>query len=250
MLGGYHPRLIHADTILSHITIASLQLHTLMTFTGPRKEKRDPCQDWLQLQCTAFVHDLAEGEDIYWDRTVSHAAFASQHGCQHHVTWHQWEGSIYPLSAVLRPSRLHTAGGRIASWTLPLVVAHTVCLESATHMVLNKAHITVIYAFHFPEIPFFAALRMRAQSSYDAWTLYVNASASRWHFFFGLGQSEDKYSKCSAWRPSERWLADSTAVPLVAKFNKRFDCCQWDSGSGNLPRSSSYGKPQSNCKYF
>ena len=45
--------------------------------------------------------------------------------------------------------------------------------------------------------------------------------------------------KCSALHPSEHWLAESTAVPLVAKFNKRWDYCQWESGSGNFTRSSS-----------
>ena len=34
------------------------------------------------------------------------------------------------------------------------------------------------------------------------------------------------------------WLADSTAVSLVAKFNKCFDCCQWDRSSENFTQSS------------
>ena len=42
--------------------------------------------------------------------------------------------------------------------------------------------------------------------------------------------------------PSECWLADSTAVPLVANFSKSLDCCQWDSGSRNFTRRSSYIK--------
>ena len=38
-------------------------------------------------------------------------------------------------------------------------------------MVLNKATIIIIYALHFPKFPFFAALQMRPQSTYDTWTL-------------------------------------------------------------------------------
>ena len=43
-----------------------------------------------------------------------------------------------------------------------------------------------------------------------------------------LGQSEGKSYKCLALHPSEHWMADSTAVPLVVKVNKCLDCCQWD----------------------
>ena len=72
---------------------------------------------------------------------------------------------------MLRLSRLHTAGGRNASWTLPLGVARTVCFESANQLVLNKAPIIIIYALHFLEFLSLIALRINAQSSYDIWTL-------------------------------------------------------------------------------
>ena len=77
----------------------------------------------------------------------------------------------YTLSAVLRTSHLHTTGGRNTSWSLPPGVARTLCFEAANQIVLNKAPIFITYVSHFPEFPFFAALRVRAQSGYDAWTL-------------------------------------------------------------------------------
>ena len=69
----------------------------------------------------------------------------------------------YIPPALLRPSRLHTAGGRNASWSSPLGV-------------VRMAPIIIIFAFHFPEIPFYAALQMRTQSSYYARTFHVNTT--------------------------------------------------------------------------
>ena len=41
-------------------------------------------------------------------------------------------------------------------------------------MMLNKVLTIAIYASHYPEFPFFAAVRMRAQSVYDALPLWTD----------------------------------------------------------------------------
>ena len=47
---------------------------------------------------------------------------------------------------------------------------------------------------------------------------------------------------CSALHPSERWLTDSVAAPLVAKFNNAYSAaCVRETGSENWTQSSNYG---------
>ena len=123
------------------------------------------------------------------------------------------------LSAVVRLSRLHTAGGRNASWNLPLGVARTVCFESANQMVHNEALIIITCVSHFPEFPFLLhceCARSRLNMTHGPWPRITTNRRMSLKAEANLKRQWEKKWKWQVKRPkNDQFYGDMSGLPKI-----------------------------------